>query len=114
MLEPETVDTAILAIFIGTAISAVTASVMPWAFGRVPRTKSTTYDNYRRVFGLLAAVPMPWFRSAFCAASVPGIFLIPIKPLNGWPRWSKALIGAAIGAASMIASALSFKECRFP
>lgn len=103
MLEPETVDTAILAIFIGTAISAVAASVMPWAFGRVPRTKSTTYDNYRRVFGLLAAVPMPWFRSAFSAASVPGIFLIPIKPLNGWPRWSKALIGAAIGAASMIA-----------
>ena len=61
MLDPETVDTAILVIFIGTAIAAVGAIVMPWSFGRASRVKSTPYDNYRRVFGLLAAVPMPWF-----------------------------------------------------
>ncbi|PBI99116.1 hypothetical protein BKP42_17780 [Rhodococcus erythropolis] len=114
MFEPETVDTTILVIFIGTAISAVAAIVMPWASGRTPRTRSTPYDNYRRVFGLLAAVPMPWFRSAFCAASVPGIFLIPIKPLNGWPRWSKALIGAAIGGAFMVAASAFLQGVPLP
>lgn len=39
MLDPETVDTAILVIFIGTAIAAVGGIVMPWAFGRMRRTE---------------------------------------------------------------------------
>ena len=70
MFEPKTVDTAILVIFIGTAVSAGATLVMPWASGRMRRTKSANQHEQpnpsRKQISTILIV-------AFLACTIPGL-----------------------------------------
>lgn len=76
---------------------------------KVPGNENTPRAQHRRITGVTGVAGLPFYGYAFSFAAIPAAVAIFMKPMNGWPRHAKPLIGWSIAGILVMALSAAFQ-----